>query len=124
MSQNSLWGRLSRSPAFNGYALISPTALYAVLLLAAPLATVVYLSFQMDGTGVREVIHQFNVQNYVTAWTDPIYRALMQRSLFVSFMVTGATVLLAFPVAYFISFYVSPSRKSLWLFLITIPFWT
>jgi spermidine/putrescine transport system permease protein len=27
-------------------------------------------------------------------------------------------------VAYFVSFHVHPSRKSLWLFLITIPFWT
>jgi spermidine/putrescine transport system permease protein len=35
-----------------------------------------------------------------------------------------ATVLLSFPVAYFVSFYVDPSKKSLWLFLITIPFWT
>ena len=32
--------------------------------------------------------------------------------------------MLAFPVAYFISFHVRPERKSLWLFLITIPFWT
>ncbi|HQY44417.1 MAG TPA: ABC transporter permease, partial [Paracoccaceae bacterium] len=57
-------------------------------------------------------------------WTDPIYRALMLRSLGVSFAVTLATVLLAFPVAYFISFHVSSDKKSLWLFLITIPFWT
>jgi len=34
------------------------------------------------------------------------------------------TVVLAYPVAYFVSFYVRPDRKSLWLFLITIPFWT
>jgi spermidine/putrescine transport system permease protein len=27
-------------------------------------------------------------------------------------------------VAYFVSFHVEPSRKSIWLFLITIPFWT
>jgi spermidine/putrescine transport system permease protein len=33
-------------------------------------------------------------------------------------------VLLSFPVAYFVSFYVDSSKKSLWLFLITIPFWT
>jgi len=33
-------------------------------------------------------------------------------------------VLLAFPIAYYISFYVDPKRKSLWLFLITIPFWS
>ena len=34
-----------------------------------------------------------------------------------------ATVLLAFPVAYFLSFHVT-QRKALWLFLITVPFWT
>lgn len=124
MNQNSFWGRITRSPAFGGYAMISPTAFYALLLLAAPLATVVYLSFVTDGAGVREVIHQPTMANYVTAWTDPIYRALMLRSLFVSTLVTLATVILAFPVAYYISFYVAPNKKSLWLFLITIPFWT
>lgn len=124
MNQNSFWGRLTRSPAFGGYAMISPTALYALLLLAAPLATVVYLSFMTDGPGVREVIHEPTEANYLTAWTDPIYRALMLRSLFVSTLVTLATVVLAFPVAYYISFFVAPNKKSLWLFLITIPFWT
>ncbi len=124
MELNSRWGRLSRSPGFNGYVLISPTALYAFLLLAAPLATVVYLSFQTDGAGVREVIHSFTLKNYIEAWSDPIYRSIMTRSLFVSTMVTLATVVLAFPVAYFVSFHVAPNKKSLWLFLITIPFWT
>ena len=42
----------------------------------------------------------------------------------VSLAVTTITVVLAFPVAYFVSFHVEPSRKSLWLFMITIPFWT
>lgn len=124
MELKSRWGRLSRSPGFNGYVLISPTALYAFLLLAAPLATVVYLSFQTDGAGVREVIHSFTLKNYIEAWSDPIYRSIMTRSLYVSTMVTLATVVLAFPVAYFVSFHVAPNKKSLWLFMITIPFWT
>lgn len=38
-------------------------------------------------------------------------------------MVTLVTVLLAFPMAYFLSFRVK-KNKALWLFLITIPFWT
>ena len=111
-------------PSFGGYAMISPTALYVLLLLAAPLATVVYLSFQTDGPGVHEVIHQATLQNYATAFGEPSYRSIMGRSLFVSTMVTLATVVLAFPVAYFVSFYVAGNKKSLWLFMITIPFWT
>ena len=124
MQEQSALGRMFRSQTASGYAMISPTALYALMLLAAPLATVLFISFQTDGSGVREIIRDFTLSNYVQAWTDPIYRSIMLRSLFVAFMVTLATVVLAFPVAYFISFHVGPSKKSLWLFLITIPFWT
>ena len=124
MQEQSALGRMFRSQTASGYAMISPTALYALLLLAAPLATVLFISFQTDGSGVREVIREFTFANYIQAWTDPIYRSIMLRSLFVAFMVTLATVVLAFPVAYFVSFHVAPSKKSLWLFLITIPFWT
>lgn len=124
MQEQSALGRMFRSQTASGYAMISPTAIYALLLLAAPLATVLFISFQTDGSGVREVIREFTFANYIQAWTDPIYRSIMLRSLFVAFMVTLATVVLAFPVAYFVSFHVAPSKKSLWLFLITIPFWT
>ncbi|MDA8747837.1 ABC transporter permease, partial [Litoreibacter sp.] len=62
--------------------------------------------------------------NYREAFTDPIYRTLMARSLIISGVVTFVTVVLAFPLAYFVSFHVAPSRKALWIFLITIPFWT
>ncbi len=124
MNRDSFWSRLTRAPSFGGYAMISPTALYALLMLAAPLATVLYLSFMTDGAGVHEVIHTPTFKNYTEAWSDPIYRALMGRSLFVSILVTMATVLSAFPIAYFVSFHVAPNRKSLWLFMITIPFWT
>src|SRR3546814_8498360 len=47
----------------------------------------------------------------------------MLRSLAVSAVVTAATVLLAYPMAYYLSFH-GGERKALWLFLITIPFWT
>ena len=106
-----------RSEAASGLLLVSPTLLYAVLLLAAPLVTVLIYSLSLEGGG-------FGFDNYATAWSDRINQLLIMRSLTVSFSVTLVTVLLAYPVAYFVSFYVKPERKSLWLFLITIPFWT
>ncbi len=66
----------------------------------------------------------FKLDNYNEVFTHPIYRAVMLRSLTVSLLVTATTVLLAYPIAYYVSFHVAPSKKSLWLFLITIPFWT
>jgi spermidine/putrescine transport system permease protein len=122
MAKTTRWRNFTRSEAFSGYVLVSPTAIYAVLLLAAPLATIVAFSFFKDG--YLTVIREFTLQNYVDTWSDPVFRAILLRSLFVSGMVTLTTVLIAFPIAYYISFNVSRSMKSRWLFLITIPFWT
>ena len=110
------------SEARSGLKLISPPVFYAILMLAAPLFTVLVYSVMTGEKGAVSL--PLTLDNYYELFTKPIYRALMWRSLMVSFFVTAATVLLAYPVAYFVSFHVAPSRKSLWLFLITIPFWT
>ncbi len=114
--------RLWRSEGASGLTLISPPLIYAVLMLAAPLATMAVYSVFTDGYLTIEPI--LTAQNYIDTWTDVLYRSVMLRSLLVSVFVTAATVILAYPVAYFVSFNVDPSKKSMWLFLITIPFWT
>src|SRR5690606_18672087 len=108
--------------AGQGLRMIAPPLLYAVLMLAIPLLTILTFSFIKDG--YQTVIWEFTLENYREVWADPIFRALMLRSLGVAMLVTLATVVLAFPVAYFLSFVVPPKRKAMWIFLITIPFWT
>ncbi len=107
--------------ARQGLTLISPTLAYALLLLAAPLLTVVTFSFWTQD--YLDIDTTITLNNYREAWTQPIYRTLIFRSLWVSLVVTLVTVILAFPIAYYLSFHVT-RRKALWLFLITIPFWT
>ena len=115
-------GAYLRTPQARGILQVSPAFLYAVLLLAAPLAAVIAFSFWTQN--YLELDRTPTLANYKEAWTQPVYRVLMMRSLVVSASVTAITVVLAFPIAYFVSFHVSPSRKPLWIFLITIPFWT
>jgi spermidine/putrescine transport system permease protein len=122
MDARTRWGRFARSEAASGLTLISPTALYALLLLAVPLGAIIVYSFLTDG--YLEIIRTPTLANYAEIFSDPLYRQVLFRSLMVSALVTLATVVLAYPVAYYVSFHVSPSKKSLWLFLITIPFWT
>ncbi|WP_050522397.1 ABC transporter permease [Pseudorhodobacter wandonensis] len=122
MGAESRWSKWRQSEGANGLLMVSPTAIYAILMLAAPLGTIFLYSFLTDG--YLEIIRQFTVANYVEAWTNELYRSVMIRSLGVAMTVTFVTVILAFPVAYFVSFHVEASKKSLWLFLITIPFWT
>jgi len=104
-----------------GLFLISPTSAYALLLLAAPLILVIMFSFWTQD--YLDLDTTPTLANYKEAWTDPLYRELMFRSLRISIMVTLVTVISAFPVAYYVSFRVK-ERKALWLFLITAPFWT
>lgn len=115
-------GRFLRRDETKGMVLIAPPFIYAVLLLAAPLAAIVLFSFWTQD--FMTIDRSFTLSNYREAFTDPLYMELLSRSLRISLSVTAITVILAFPVAYFVSFYVAPERKSLWLFLITIPFWT
>ena len=111
-----------RRPSSRGLLLVSPALLYAVLLLAVPIAAVVAISFwTQDYLDLRR---EFTLANYEEAWTQPIYRILMLRSIAVSATVTICTVVLAFPIAYYVSFRVPQKSKPLWIFLITIPFWT
>lgn len=111
-----------RSEGANGLALVSPAALYAILLLAVPLCVIFAFSFWTQD--YLTIDRTWTLRNYTEAFTEPLYGELLRRSILISGSVTLVTVVLAFPIAYFVSFYVAPERKSLWIFLITIPFWT
>ena len=104
-----------------GWKLLSTPLTFSLVLLAAPLTMMFLLSFWTQDYLVLN--RTFTLNNYIEAFTQPVYQLLFSRSLTISLTVTFFTVLLAYPMAYFISFY-GGNRKALWLFLITIPFWT
>ena len=104
-----------------GWRLLSAPFIFSILLLAAPITMMFLLSFWTQDYLILN--RTFTLNNYIEAATQPVYQLLFTRSLLISLTATFFTVLLAFPMAYFISFY-GGNRKALWLFLITIPFWT
>ncbi len=110
-----------QSEAAQGFALVSPTLIYALILLVIPIAVVIAHSFWTQN--YLTIDRTFTLENYRIALTEPIYRDLLVRSLFISLSVSVCTVVLAYPIAYYISFH-GGRHKHTWLFLITIPFWT
>ena len=102
--------------------LIGAPFIYAAAMLVVPIFTIITFSFWTQN--YLDIDKSFTWANYVAAWSEPIYTTLMWRSLGISAVVTFFTVMLAYPLAYYISFHVPQERKTLWLFLITIPFWT
>lgn len=104
-----------------GLLLATPTTLFVLLLIAAPVGMTVAYSFWTQE--FVDVSRDFTWVNYIEVFTDPLYRTLIFRSVRIAAMVTLLTVLLAYPVAYHIAFNVR-QNKAMWLFLVTIPFWT
>ncbi|MFZ1815877.1 MAG: ABC transporter permease [Rhizobiaceae bacterium] len=116
-----MMSRLAANSEAQGWFVISPPFLYALLLLAGPILVIFANSFWTQD--YLTIDRTFTLENYRQALTEPIYRDLLFRSLFVSLTVSIVTVLTAYPIAYFIAFH-GGRYKSLLLFVITVPFWS
>ena len=109
-----------RSDTSKGLALSAPATLYVGFLVAAPL--VILVAYSMWTQTYVSIDKTLTLANYREAFTDPLVRHLMIRSIAIAAAVTVVTVALAYPIAYFIA--LKARRKTLWLLLITIPFWS
>jgi spermidine/putrescine transport system permease protein len=92
-----------------------------IFALALPIFTLVVYSFwTQDYVTVDKT---FTLLNYETFFDKWIYGKLLLRSIWMSATVTLITILLAYPVAYFLAFRVKKNIMT-WLILINLPFWT
>lgn len=112
---------LQRSESLRAYSLLSPTLIIMAIGILVPFGILIVMSFWTQvGFGFDLTP---TVANYEMAAERPIYGALLKRSLWMSGMATVATVLLCYPMAYFVAFHVH-RNKMMWIVLMTLPFWT
>lgn len=115
--------------------LLSTPALLIILFAAiGPLFVVLLYSFMVKGDYGDVKYWQFSLDGWFgvfmqrdifddTLTINDAHLTIFWRSVKLSLMTTLITLLLGFPTAYFIATRAERSRE-LWLFLITIPFWT
>jgi len=122
------WTWVSRARALflkhewlRGYTLLSPTLLVMICVLALPIFTLIVYSFWTQDYVTIDKSPTLN--NYGTFFDKWIYGRLLLRSIRMSATVTFITILLAYPVAYFLAFRVKKNIMT-WLILINLPFWT
>ncbi len=122
IKSGSLWTAwLMRHEALRGYTLLSPTLLVMAVGICIPLLILVTMSFwTQQGFDFDATI---TFANYLNAANEPMYEALLMRSIMISGGCTLATVVLSYPMAYFVAFHVH-QHKMLWIILMTLPFWT
>jgi spermidine/putrescine transport system permease protein len=110
-----------RSEALRGYALLSPTLIVMLFAMCAPFVILVVMSFWTQHA--FEFDTTLTLNNYREAIEEPVYRALMIRSLWISGTCAAVTVLVSYPMAYYVAFHVH-RHKLVWIILMTLPFWT
>ncbi len=112
---------LTRNDTTKAYSLLSPSLLLLIFVFAFPIFFLVAYSFwTQDYVYVDTTL---TLENYKIVVNKASYHALIKRSLIISSLTTLVTVLLAYPMAYFVAFVVK-DHKLLWLIALTIPFWT
>lgn len=97
-----------------------PARVWMALFFACPLAIVCAYSFLTRGDygGVEQ---PWTIESF-TRLADPLYLAILWRSIWIAALSTALCALLGFPLALFISR--SGRRKNLYLQLVLLPFWT
>jgi len=117
----SAFRAVREQPRAQGVFLISPTLIYLFVFLIVPLLLVVVLSVLTRGP-YGNVVYRLNLQNY-TRLVDPLYLRILSYSVVTALGTTLTTILIGYPLAYFIARSRARQRAIL-LFLILIPFWT
>lgn len=112
---------LHRHEGLRGYLLMSPTLVILTIGIIIPFVILLVISFwTRQGFGFDTTM---TVANYQRIWSEPIYGALLRRSFWISGVATVATVILCYPMAYYVAFHVH-KNKMMWIILMTLPFWT
>lgn len=97
-----------------------PPVLWVALFLLSPYALMFAHSLWSVSDGV--IVHKWNLGNYATLFTNPVYLQVLFRTARIAASVTLLSVLLGFPLAYFLSFHTGP-RKELLYQLVIVPLW-
>ncbi len=117
------WRNLySKSDNAKAYSLLSPALFLIILVMLIPMALMLSFS-SFTQVSMMEIDFTPTFQRYIDFFEKSLLVSLLIKSVKISFIVTLITLLTAYPVCYYIAFYVK-KNKMLWLVLLTLPFWT
>jgi spermidine/putrescine transport system permease protein len=98
-----------------------PPFLWVALFLLLPYTLMFAYSF-WSVSPAQQIMHSWNLSNYVHLLTHEVYRQTLLRSAWIAVRVMLLSLLLGYPVAYLLSFHAG-RRKDLLYQLVIIPLW-
>jgi len=102
------------------FLLLLPFALWILLLIVLPHIGILIVSLQEK---VAPRVYTFGFGNYIEFFNEPIYWTTLLRTAVMSLLVTALTLVIAFPIAYYIAKIASKQSKGALFLLCLIPLW-
>ena len=100
--------------------LLTPLLLWLSLLIIIPHIDLFLLSLR-ERVGVRQ--YETGLANYTTILTEPLYMITFARTAMMSILATLLTLLIAFPVSYYIAKMARGRARSVLFLMCLVPFW-
>src|SRR5271155_1784590 len=97
-----------------------PPLLWVGIFLLLPYALMFVHSFWMVRDGF--IVHHWNLDNYAALFAKPVYLQVLLRTMRIAASVTLCSLLLGYPLAYYLSFHAG-ARKELLYQLVIVPLW-
>ena len=101
--------------------LITPPTLWLLALLVLPVGLMLLFTFRSGTFG--EASRIFTLVHYQEFWQNASFHRLLLRSIYTAFLVSLYSIVLSYPVAYFLAFKAGPARITL-LTVLIVPAWT
>lgn len=111
----------SRTPIKLGLLLLlCPILLWLFLLVILPQLTMLNISLQER---VAPRVYEYGFSNFIEFFTEPLYWNTFLRTAIMSIIATILTLVIAFPISYYIAKMLRGRAKGLLFVLCLIPFW-
>ena len=102
------------------FLLLTPVVLWLGLLIVLPHIEMLMISLRER---VSPQVYRFSLRHYEAFFTEPLYWITFARTAVYAILVTAITLLIAFPIAYYIAKLARGRAKSIIFILCLLPFW-
>ena len=117
--QALLW----RLPWLRSTVLLLPPLAWFVIIYLASLALLLITAFWAIDEFTTKIVQVWNLDNFQTIVSDPIYRLIIGRTVLISVLVTITDAVLAFPFAYFMARVASRRTQTFLFAAVLLPLW-
>jgi putative spermidine/putrescine transport system permease protein len=115
---------LWRRPWLRAVALLLPPLGWMVVFYLAALAVLFVSAFWSIDAFTGKLVHVWTWSNFDTVVSDPTYRQIAFRTIWMAAAVTVTDAVIAFPFAYFMARVASPRMRTVLFVLVLLPLWS